>query len=138
MGPFNLTAGSGYTSPNCPSDKVKPNNTVCDPDPVKSYGKYPYPTSGECIITLEPKCDGKSKKCIGSRPADIGTPCGEDGLYSEAYTEDGKLATVASYPAEHAEKHGYKRCKRCYNGHCRTFKWEWWKTVKEHHSKHGE
>lgn len=128
-------------SPLCPNDALVPNNTNCTPDPVKSYGKYPMPTSGPCIITIaQPKCDGVSKKCIGSRPAGIGTPCdGDGGLYSEAYTEDGKLATVASVSSEHAEKHGWEKCKRCYNGKCRTFKWEWWKTVKEHHHKrdHG-
>jgi hypothetical protein len=124
-------------SPLCPNDVLVANNTNCTVDPVKSYGKYPMPTSGPCIITIaQPKCDGVSKKCIGSRPAGIGTPCDSDGgLYSEAYTEDGKLATVASVSSEHAEKHGWEKCKRCYNGKCRTFKWEWWKTVKEHHHK---
>jgi hypothetical protein len=49
----------------------------------------------------------------------------EDGLYGEAYAEDGKVAMQSSVSAEIAKKHGWATCHRCFEGTCASFKFEW-------------
>lgn len=70
-------------------------------------------------------CDGKKTTCPTPKNAPNGTPCKDDGLYSEAYGEDGKVAMQATVSSDVAKKHGWATCQRCFEGKCAAFKFEW-------------
>lgn len=63
--------------------------------------------SSDSICKKDSKCDGKSKKCPASKHIANGTPCKGDGLYGEAYAEDGQVAMQSTVSVEIANKHGW-------------------------------
>lgn len=111
---------SGYSA-DC-EDKVADKKTVC----LKS----------ESVCIKDAKCDGVEKTCPAPKDVAKGTPCKHDGIYSEAYGEDGKVALQSTVNAEIAKKHGWGTCHRCYEGECTAFKYEWYKN--KPNKKHGK
>lgn len=109
-------------------------------DAVKAKGTLCLASDSPC--NLDAKCDGSAKTCPARKNIANGTPCkdsgsAEDGLYGEAYAEDGKVAMQSSVSAEIAKKHGWATCHRCFDGSCASFKFEWWNKKHAKHGKHG-
>jgi hypothetical protein len=97
-----------------------------------------------CLKSTNPciknaKCDGNSNSCPDPKNVAKGTPCKSDGVYGEAYGEDGKVAIMSDVTAEIAKKKGWHTCHRCHEGECTAFKYEWYKSKhSKKHDKHSD
>lgn len=120
-GPCDMDDTCSGESAEC-KDTVKAKDTVC----LKS----------ESVCIKDAKCDGVAKTCPTPKNVAKGTPCKSDGIYTEAYGEDGTVALQSTVDAEIAKKHGWGTCHRCYEGECTAFKYEWYKN--KNTKKHGK